>query len=65
VTTEVPVRTLRAWPAYFTFKPSSHGPRPEPPPARETTLTLDWLARRLNMGATGYAAPCLRKPEER
>lgn len=29
----------------------------------ETTMTLDWIAQRLNMGAAGYAAQCLRKTE--
>jgi len=28
---------------------------------RETTMTLDWLARELKMGAAGYAAQCLRE----
>ena len=28
---------------------------------RETTMTLDWIAARLSMGATGYAAQCLRQ----
>ena len=28
---------------------------------RETTMTLDWIAERLNMGAAGYAAQCLRQ----
>jgi hypothetical protein len=28
----------------------------------ETTMTLDWIAGRLNMGAAGYAAQCLRQP---
>jgi len=27
----------------------------------ETTMTLDWIAGRLNMGAAGYAAQCLRQ----
>ena len=27
----------------------------------ETTMTLDWIASRLNMGAAGYAAHCLRE----
>ncbi len=27
----------------------------------ETTMTLDWIAQRLNMGAAGYAAHCLRQ----
>ena len=27
----------------------------------ETTMTLDWIAARLNMGAAGYAAQCLRQ----
>ena len=27
----------------------------------ETTMTLDWIASRLNMGAAGYAAHCLRQ----
>jgi hypothetical protein len=25
-------------------------------------MTLDWIAGRLNMGAAGYAAQCLRQP---
>ena len=29
----------------------------------ETTMTLDWIAGRLNMGATGYAAHCLRRTQ--
>jgi REP element-mobilizing transposase RayT len=29
---------------------------------KETTMTLDWIAGRLNMGAAGYAAQCLRQP---
>jgi hypothetical protein len=28
---------------------------------KETTMTLDWIAQRLNMGAAGYAAQCLRQ----
>ena len=28
---------------------------------KETTMTLDWIAERLNMGAAGYAAQCLRQ----
>ena len=28
---------------------------------RETTMTLDWIARELHMGAPGYVAQCLRK----
>ena len=28
---------------------------------RETTMTLDWIARELNMGAPGYLAQCLRQ----
>ena len=28
---------------------------------KETTMTLDWTAERLNMGAAGYAAHCLRQ----
>ena len=27
----------------------------------ETTMTLDWIAARLAMGAAGYAAQCLRE----
>ena len=27
----------------------------------ETTMTLEWIAGRLNMGAPGYAAQCLRQ----
>jgi putative transposase len=27
----------------------------------ETTMTLEWIAARLNMGAAGYAAQCLRQ----
>ena len=27
----------------------------------ETTMTLAWIARRLVMGAAGYAAQCLRE----
>jgi hypothetical protein len=27
----------------------------------ETTMTLDWIAAQLNMGASGYAAHCLRQ----
>ncbi len=27
----------------------------------ETTMTLEWIAGRLNMGAAGYAARCLRQ----
>ena len=27
---------------------------------KETTMTMDWIARKLNMGAAGYAANCLR-----
>jgi hypothetical protein len=29
---------------------------------KETTMTLEWIAGRLNMGAAGYAAQCLRQP---
>jgi putative transposase len=32
---------------------------------RETTMTLDWIAQELNMGATGYAAQCLREAGRR
>jgi hypothetical protein len=28
---------------------------------KETTMTLDWIAQRLNMGAAGYAAQCLHQ----
>jgi hypothetical protein len=28
---------------------------------KETTMTLDWIAQRLNMGAAGCAAQCLRQ----
>jgi len=27
----------------------------------ETTMTLGWIAQRLAMGATGYAAQCVRE----
>jgi len=30
---------------------------------KETTMTLDWIAQRLNMGAAGYAANCLRQTQ--
>jgi len=30
---------------------------------RETTMTLDWIAEQLNMGAAGYAAQCLRQSQ--
>jgi hypothetical protein len=30
---------------------------------KETTMTLDWIAQRLNMGAAGYAAQCLRQTQ--
>jgi putative transposase len=30
---------------------------------RETTMTLDWIAEQLNMGAAGYAAECLRQSQ--
>ena len=29
----------------------------------ETTMTLEWIAERLNMGAPGYAAQCLRQTQ--
>ena len=29
----------------------------------ETTMTLDWIASRLHMGAAGYAAHCLRQAQ--
>ena len=30
----------------------------------ETTMTLSWIAKRLAMGAAGYAAQCLRQAEK-
>ena len=30
---------------------------------KETTMALDWIAQRLNMGAAGYAAHCLRQTQ--
>ena len=31
--------------------------------AEATVVTLDWIASRLNMGAAGYAAHCLREAQ--
>jgi hypothetical protein len=33
--------------------------------AKETTVTWDWIARGLVMGASGYAANCVRSFPER
>jgi len=30
---------------------------------KETAMTLDWIVQRLNMGAAGYAANCLRQTQ--
>jgi hypothetical protein len=31
---------------------------------RETTMTCEWIAQRLKMGAAGYAANCVRASNE-